>query len=157
MRKLTFLFTLFFVQLACAQSRPIIFDNVEIGSDYSEVATALAKRYGNPDKKEASQLTYHNKKFHDCDFDVLIFGFKDGKLNEVRLYSKVPTFAASQSRMEAVARKISSTWSLSKDREGKAAWFYVGGIAPCGIGHLLALHTYKVDGGYHTELRFGPF
>ena len=140
-----------------AQQKAIVFDDVAIGSPYEDVAEALTVRYGNPATKTEDQIVYRKKIFQQFLYDVLIFNFRQGKLSEARLYANEPSFAVAQKEMEKIAKVIDKTWPLSKDREGRYTWFYVGGIAPSGIGHLLALHTYKVGKGYHTELRFGPF
>lgn len=134
-----------------------ISENISIGTSLDDVQKTLHATYGKPDKATDTELIYHNKQFHHCKYDVLIFTFTDGKLSEARFYIVKPTFSTAQQEMESIARRIDSKWPLSKDREGKHTWFYVGGIAPSGIGHLLALHTYKTGKNYHTELRFGPF
>ena len=121
-----------------------ISENISIGTSLDDAQKTLHATYGKPDKATDTELIYHNKQFHHCKYDVLIFTFTEGKLSEARFYIVKPTFSTAQQEMESIARRIDS-------------WFYVGGIAPSGIGHLLALHTYKTGKNYHTELRFGPF
>lgn len=139
------------------QGKGYVFDSVYIGSSFTEVAEALCNRYGEPTTKDDHQIVYHHKSFQQYEFDVLNFFFHQGKLSEVRLYTQQPSFAKAQQDMEKIAKIIDATWPLSKDREGRYTWFYVGGIAPSGIGHLLTLHTYPSGKGQRTELRFGPF
>ena len=159
MRKIVSLLLAFLLALSVygQQRKGYVFDQVEIGTPYNEVEEALVTWYGNPTKKDESQIVYHKKSFCQYQYDVLHFNFHEGKLSEVRLYSQQPTFAKAQQEMEKIAKVINATWELSKDREGRYTWFYVGGIAPNGIGHLLTLHTYPSGKGQRTELRFGPF
>ena len=58
--------------------------------------------------------------------------------------------------MENIAQTMRTKYELSRDVEEDLTWFYKGGRSPLGIGHLFTIYTYRKQGAYGVELRYGP-
>ena len=129
---------------------------VELGSAYEEALKAIKAEFGEPVSASESEVVYANKKFRGFSFDEVKFRFKNGHFNEARFYSKVGSRPEAQRKMENIAQTMRTKYELSRDVEEDMTWFYKGGRSPLGIGHLFTIYTYRRQGAYGVELRFGP-
>lgn len=129
---------------------------VELGSAYEEALKAIKAEFGEPVSASESEVVYANKKFRGFSFDEVKFRFKNGQFNEARFYSKVGSRGEAQRKMENIAQTMRTKYELSRDVEEDMTWFYKGGRSPLGIGHLFTIYTYRRQGAYGVELRFGP-
>ena len=129
---------------------------VELGSAYEEALKAIKAEFGEPVSASESEVVYANKKFRGFSFDEVKFRFKNGQFNEARFYSKVGSRGEAQRKMENIAQTMRTKYELSRDVEENMTWFYKGGRSPLGIGHLFTIYTYRRQGAYGVELRFGP-
>ena len=141
---------------------------VELGSAYEEALKAIKAEFGEPVSSflmllssiifsaSESEVVYANKKFRGFSFDEVKFRFKNGQFNEARFYSKVGSRGEAQRKMENIAQTMRTKYELSRDVEEDMTWFYKGGRSPLGIGHLFTIYTYRRQGAYGVELRFGP-
>lgn len=129
---------------------------VELGSAYDEALAAIKAEYGEPKSVSEDEVVFGPKKYRGFSFDEVKFRFKNGKFNEARFYSKVGTKGEAQRKMENIAQTMRTKYELSRDVEEDLTWFYKGGRSPLGIGHLFTIYTYRKQGAYGVELRFGP-
>lgn len=129
---------------------------VELGSAYEEALKAIKAEFGEPVSASESEVVYANKKFRGFSFDEVKFRFQNGQFNEARFYSKVGSRGEAQRKMENIAQTMRTKYELSRDVEEDMTWFYKGGRSPLGIGHLFTIYTYRRQGAYGVELRFGP-
>ena len=149
------------VLLACslamnAQQKTEMVGTVKLGSDYSEALNAMRMEFGEPLHISESEVVDANKRFRGFAFDEVKFRFKNGKFNEARFYQKVGLKAEAQRKMENIAQTMKTKYQLSRDVEEDLTWFYKGGCSPLGIGHLFTIYTYRKQGAYGVELRYGP-
>ena len=129
---------------------------VELGRAYDDALAAMKAEFGEPLSVSESEVVYGTKKYRGFSFDEVKFRFNNGKFNEARFYSKVGSRPEAQRKMENIAQTMRTKYQLSRDVEEDHTWFYKGGLSPLGIGHLFTIYTYRRQGAYGVELRFGP-
>lgn len=155
MKKLFVLMCLVFSLGVSAQSVESV-GTVELGSSYDEALAAIKAEFGDPQSVSEDEVTCVSKRFRGFAFDEMKFRFKNGKFNEARFYQKVGSKAEAQRKMENIAQTMRTKYELSRDVEEDLTWFYKGGRSPLGIGHLFTIYTYRKQGAYGVELRYGP-
>ena len=155
MKKLFVLMCLAFSLGVSAQSVESV-GTVELGSSYDEALAAIKAEFGDPKTVSEDEVTFGPKRFRGFAFDEVKFRFKNGKFNEARFYQKVGSKAEAQRKMENIAQTMRTKHELSRDVEEDLTWFYKGGRSPLGIGHLFTIYTYRRQGAYGVELRYGP-
>ncbi|MBR6455964.1 MAG: hypothetical protein IKS72_03410 [Prevotella sp.] len=155
MKKVLLMMCLAFSLGASAQNVESV-GTVELGSSYEEALAAIKAEFGDPQSVTEDEVILGPKKFRGFSFDEMKFRFKNGKFNEARFYSKVGSKAEAQKKMENIAQTMRTKYELSRDVEEDLTWFYKGGRSPLGIGHLFTIYTYRKQGAYGVELRYGP-
>ena len=155
MKKLFVLMCLVFSLGASAQNVESV-GTVELGSSYEVALAAIKAEFGDPQSVSDDEVILGPKKFRGFSFDEVKFRFKNGKFNEARFYQKVGSKAEAQKKMENIAQTMRTKYELSRDVEEDLTWFYKGGRSPLGIGHLFTIYTYRKQGAYGVELRYGP-
>lgn len=155
MKKLFVLMSLVFSLGVSAQNVESV-GTVELGSPYAVALEAIKAEFGDSQSVSEDQVVFNQKRFHGFMFDEVKFCFKNGKFNEARFYQQVGSKAEAQKKMEQVAQTMKAHYSLSRDVEEDHTWFYKGGLSPLGIGHLFTIYTYRKQGAYGVELRYGP-
>lgn len=129
---------------------------VSIGLPYKKALTDIKTEFGEPTTIGKQSVEYKNMTYHDFKFDLVIFKFKDGKLNEARFFMRAKNKLSADKKVEALSKELGKKYSLSEDYED-GSYFYKGGLSPKGIGHLFTISVAKRHGVWDAELTYGPF
>jgi len=156
MKKMLLMACLMVALTANAQSVAKV-GNVELGKPYAEALEAIKAEYGEPKSVTENEVTYGQVKHEGFTFQEASFRFKDGKFNEARFYQKAGGKAASQQKMESLAKELKKSTNMTRDIEDDGLWFYKGGKSPLGFGHLFTLCSHPKQGVWYSEMRYGPF
>ena len=147
---------LFTVTTLCRASEPAYVGHVRLGSSFESALQSIVREFGEPTTKDASQIIYKDKEYGGFTFDEIAFRFRNTKFNEARFTIRATGKYQASRKVAELSQWLSKRYSISKDYDD-GAYFYVGGLAPSGIGRLFTIYRRKFDGVWHAVLRYGPF
>lgn len=129
---------------------------VSIGSEYQQALKDIKAEFGEPTSIQEQAIEFKNMTYHNFKFDLVIFKFKNDKLNEARFFMRAKNKIGADKKVEALSKELGKKHPLSEDYED-GSYFYKGGLSPKGIGHLFTISTAKRQGVWNAELTYGPF
>ncbi len=156
LRILLLLFLFVGVSLSSSALEPAYVAHVKLGLPFDTALKSIEREFGEPTSKDNQQIIYKDKDYGGFVFNEIAFRFRNSKFNEARFIIRTGNRRQASRKVAELSQWLSKEYSMSKDYDD-GAYFYVGGLAPGGIGRLFTIYRRKVDGAWHAVLRYGPF
>ncbi len=102
---------------------------VNFGDSYSKAKTALENKYGEPFGADGESIMYFSIDYGGIHFNLAIFNFNNGQLDEVKLINICDTESEAKSFVNEIADVLKRSYSLTqKNSDNKIKYF--GGTSP---------------------------